>query len=231
MPSRCCQRGLPDNPRLPCHRVGCWAGERALPVASAGRGSQEVRTRVRACVGPRSHPARAGYGTDPNGTLDATRVPATNISLDGFGMNGLFAEPVGACAQPPSLPPPTHTNQDPAALVAPLGMCAAAWGHCVPGLQASSPYYVLPYVLWNFPNAKNITMANVGFRGSVLAPGAGEYLAPAREDTAPPLHTSLRMPWLNARFSPPSPSQLVLTHSPWPLVMPGCGVGGARASG
>jgi choice-of-anchor A domain-containing protein len=39
--------------------------------------------------------------------------------------------------------------------------------------QATSPYYVMPYVIWNFPNTKNITMANIGFRGSILAPDAG----------------------------------------------------------
>jgi choice-of-anchor A domain-containing protein len=31
----------------------------------------------------------------------------------------------------------------------------------------------MPYVIWNFPNTKNITMAKIGFRGSILAPDAG----------------------------------------------------------
>ncbi len=42
-------------------------------------------------------------------------------------------------------------------------------------LQASSPYYVMPYVVWNFPNTKAIHMANAGFRGSILAPDAGAW--------------------------------------------------------
>ena len=32
--------------------------------------------------------------------------------------------------------------------------------------------YVLPYIVWNFPNATSMYMANVGFRGSILAPNA-----------------------------------------------------------
>ena len=32
-----------------------------------------------------------GHGSDPNGTLDSSRTPAVTISLDGFGMSGLFA--------------------------------------------------------------------------------------------------------------------------------------------
>jgi hypothetical protein len=35
-----------------------------------------------------------GHGTDPNGTLSSTRALATRVSLRGFGMSGLFAEPV-----------------------------------------------------------------------------------------------------------------------------------------
>jgi hypothetical protein len=39
-----------------------------------------------------------GHGSDPNGTSDASRTLARNVSLDGFGMTGLFEQPVGAQA-------------------------------------------------------------------------------------------------------------------------------------
>ena len=36
-----------------------------------------------------------GHGPDPNATLPGARVPARNVSLDGFGMTGLFEQAVG----------------------------------------------------------------------------------------------------------------------------------------
>ncbi len=35
-----------------------------------------------------------GYGVDPNGTIDASRTRAVTVTLDGFGMTGLFEAPV-----------------------------------------------------------------------------------------------------------------------------------------
>ena len=51
-----------------------------------------------------------------------------------------------------------------------LSFCVCV--HC----QASSPFYVLPYIIWNFPHAEDMYIARVGFRGSILAPKAGTHL-------------------------------------------------------
>ena len=40
--------------------------------------------------------------------------------------------------------------------------------------QAGTPQYVLKSVVWNFPHATSMYIANVGFRGTILAPHAGK---------------------------------------------------------
>ena len=38
-----------------------------------------------------------GFGVDPSGTPDSARVPATTVSLDSFGISGLFDVEVSVC--------------------------------------------------------------------------------------------------------------------------------------
>ncbi len=109
-----------------------------------------------------------GHGSDPNGTLPSNRTLARLVDLTGLGMSGLFAEPVWGSRKPKTQT--LHKLSGHRTLVPHDLDC---FRPCPPLAQATSPYYVLPYVVWNFPNTKNVTMANIGFRGSVLAPNAG----------------------------------------------------------
>lgn len=75
--------------------------------------------------------------------------------------------------------------------------------------KASSPYYVLPNIVWNFPSAKSIVMARVGFRGSILAPNAAFNFVSG--ETAGALwvgsftgNGAVRMPILEKYCYPPS---------------------------
>ena len=102
------------------------------------------------------------HGSDPNGTLDSSRPIAKTVNLDAFGVGGLFSVPVRARARPLKC-------------WMLFGASDVIFPPCPPSpsiAQSTSPYYVLPYVIWNFPNTKTIRMINAGFRGSILAPDA-----------------------------------------------------------
>ena len=100
------------------------------------------------------------HGTDPSGTTDSDRTRATSVKFDTMAFNGLFASPVRSpwCC--------TASAIDSA-----CDQCVGACG--VWFIQEGSPYYILPFVVWNFPYATDIYMANLGFTGTVLAPHAG----------------------------------------------------------